>query len=60
VLPAIAAAVSIAENTGSGRSLPQIVSDALRGKQRLLLLDNFEHLIPAAPRVADLLAACPS
>jgi len=32
---------------------------ALDGKQLLLLLDNFEHLIQAAPLVARLLAACP-
>ena len=29
----------------------------LRGKQLLLLLDNFEHLLAAAPEVASLLAA---
>ena len=31
----------------------------LREKQALLLLDNFEHLLPAAPDVCDLLASCP-
>ncbi len=31
----------------------------LRQKQMLLVLDNFEHLLPAAPRVAELLRACP-
>jgi predicted ATPase len=31
----------------------------LRGKRLLLVLDNVEHLLPAAPLVADLLAACP-
>jgi len=31
----------------------------LREKQPLLLLDNFEQVIAAAPAVADLLAACP-
>jgi predicted ATPase/DNA-binding XRE family transcriptional regulator len=29
-------------------------------KSLLLVLDNFEHLLPAATLVADLLAACPS
>ena len=33
------------------------LSEFLRGKDLLLLLDNFEHLLPAAPAVADLLAA---
>ena len=31
----------------------------LRGRRLLLVLDNFEHLLPGAPLVADLLAACP-
>ncbi|MFN8538290.1 MAG: tetratricopeptide repeat protein [Thermomicrobiales bacterium] len=31
----------------------------LRPRQMLLLLDNFEQIIPAAPLVAVLLAACP-
>ena len=32
---------------------------ALREKQQLLLLDNFERLAQAAPQLADLLARCP-
>jgi predicted ATPase/transcriptional regulator with XRE-family HTH domain len=32
----------------------------LRSKQLLLLLDNFEHVVEAAPLLADLLAACSS
>ena len=31
----------------------------LGGLHLLLVLDNFEHLLPAAPLVAELLAACP-
>ncbi|HEV2127344.1 MAG TPA: tetratricopeptide repeat protein, partial [Thermomicrobiales bacterium] len=31
----------------------------LRDKHLLLLLDNFEHVVEAAPLAADLLAACP-
>ena len=31
----------------------------LRDKRLLLVLDNFEHVVEAAPLVADLLAACP-
>jgi predicted ATPase/DNA-binding NarL/FixJ family response regulator len=31
---------------------------ALRGRAMLLLLDNFEHVLPAAALVGDLLAAC--
>jgi predicted ATPase/class 3 adenylate cyclase len=33
------------------------LSEFLRGKELVLLLDNFEHLLPAAPEVAELLAA---
>lgn len=32
---------------------------ALAGQRRLLLLDNFEHVAPAAPTVAAVLAHCP-
>jgi predicted ATPase len=35
------------------------VRSYLRGKQLLLVLDNFEHLLPAAVPVADLMAAAP-
>ena len=38
--------------------LTRIVA-ALDGTQSLLVLDNLEHLLPAAAFVADLLAACP-
>jgi predicted ATPase/DNA-binding SARP family transcriptional activator len=41
------------------RPLLEILKDYLRDKQMLLLLDNFEHVIIAAPVVADLLATAP-
>lgn len=41
------------------RSLLDLVQIALRNKRVLILLDNFERLLPAAPQVADLLARCP-
>ncbi|MCA1645357.1 MAG: protein kinase, partial [Chloroflexi bacterium] len=37
-----------------------IVKSALQDKRLLLVLDNFEQVVDAAPLVADLLAACPS
>ncbi len=42
-------------------SLPprQAVIAALRPRSMLVLFDNFEHLLPAAPLLAELLAACP-
>ena len=42
-----------------GRPLLENVKDYLRDKRILLVLDNFEQLISAAPVVAELLAASP-
>jgi len=42
-----------------GRPLLENLKDYLRDKHILLVLDNFEQLIAAAPVVADLLAAAP-
>jgi len=42
-----------------GRPLLENVKDYLRDKRMLLVLDNFEQLVSAAPVVADLLAATP-
>jgi predicted ATPase len=50
VLPTIAQAV----RAGQAR-----LADFLAAKRVLLVLDNFEHLLAAGPRVAELLAACP-
>ncbi len=41
------------------RPLLDLVQAALREKRVLLLLDNFERLLPAALQVANLLARCP-
>ena len=35
------------------------IQDYLRPRQALLLLDNFEHLLDAAPMIAGILAECP-
>jgi hypothetical protein len=42
-----------------GRPLQESVQDYLYDKRALLVLDNFEQLAPAAPIVAELLAAAP-
>jgi predicted ATPase/transcriptional regulator with XRE-family HTH domain len=57
VASAIAASLGIAER--GGRSLPDAIADTIREASLLLVLDNFEHVAPAAALVADLLARCP-
>jgi len=42
-----------------GRPLLENVKDYLRDKQMLLVFDNFEQLVSAAPVVAEILAAAP-
>jgi predicted ATPase/DNA-binding XRE family transcriptional regulator len=39
--------------------LPQGLTAAIGARRLLLLLDNFEHLLAAAPLVGELLAGCP-
>ena len=43
-----------------GQPLADLLRDALRERELLLVLDNFEQVIAAAPSVAELLAACPA
>jgi predicted ATPase/class 3 adenylate cyclase len=57
VLPTIAQAFGVRE--AAGRPLQVQIQDYLREKQILLVLDNFEQVIDAAPRVSDLLTAAP-
>jgi predicted ATPase/transcriptional regulator with XRE-family HTH domain len=42
-----------------GRSVQETLREHLRGRRMLLVLDNFEHVMEAAPEVANLLGACP-
>jgi predicted ATPase/DNA-binding CsgD family transcriptional regulator len=57
VVLAIAQTLRIGE-TGT-RPLLDLLQASLRNKQVLLLLDNFEQVVTAAPLVAELLEACP-
>jgi predicted ATPase len=56
VAPAIASALGIVE---SGQPPTVRLVAHLRRRELLLVLDNFEQVMPAAPLVAELLAACP-
>jgi predicted ATPase/DNA-binding CsgD family transcriptional regulator len=57
-------AVAVAEALGLTDANDPPPIDRLRAflqrREMLLVLDNFEHVIAAAPLVADLLSACPS
>jgi predicted ATPase/DNA-binding CsgD family transcriptional regulator len=57
VLPTLAQALGVRE--GADRTVAEALADGLAGRCLLLVLDNFEQVLPAAPRVAELLAACP-
>jgi predicted ATPase/class 3 adenylate cyclase/Arc/MetJ-type ribon-helix-helix transcriptional regulator len=56
VASAIAQSLGIPET--AGRSIVDSLKDYLQSKSLLLLLDNFEQVISAAPLVSELLAAC--
>ncbi len=57
LVPAIARAVGLRE--AGGPSMIEVLRAHLRSKDALLLLDNFEQIVAAAPVLADLLEACP-
>jgi predicted ATPase/DNA-binding CsgD family transcriptional regulator len=56
VLPAIAAELGVQT---AGRSVLESLESALRHGDYLLVLDNFEQILPAAEAIADLLSVCP-
>ena len=56
VLPAVAASLGVEEQ---GVDQLEAIRLQLANERVLLLLDNFEHLLPAASVVSDLLAAAP-
>ncbi len=58
VLPAIAAALEV-RDTGA-RELAEALASAVGARQLLLVLDNCEQVVRAAPDIAALLAACPA
>ncbi|MBC7814975.1 MAG: AAA family ATPase [Burkholderiales bacterium] len=54
-----AIATTIGVNAAHGQPLIETLKHVLRERQMLLILDNFEHLLPAAPQVSELLSAAP-
>jgi non-specific serine/threonine protein kinase len=56
VLPTIAAGLNVRTD---GRPVLDSLTFALRDSESLLVLDNFEQVLPAAEQLADLLDACP-
>jgi predicted ATPase/class 3 adenylate cyclase/DNA-binding CsgD family transcriptional regulator len=57
VLSAIAQALDVRES--AGRSIAVAIAHLLGPKELLLVLDNFEQVLPAASRIAELLTAAP-
>jgi class 3 adenylate cyclase len=55
--PTVAQTLGVRE--AGGQPLEERLQDELRDRELLLLLDNFEHVVAAAPVVANLLIACP-
>ncbi|MBX3054456.1 MAG: AAA family ATPase [Caldilineaceae bacterium] len=58
IMPAIAQAVGFPFQNEQ-RSAQAQLTDFLRGKQLLLVLDNWEHLLAASPRLGELAQNCP-
>jgi predicted ATPase/DNA-binding XRE family transcriptional regulator len=58
VIPTIAARFGLRE--GTGESVMPVLTDHLATRQMLVILDNVEHVIDAAPELAALLHAAPS
>ena len=57
VLPAIARSLGIQER--AGRSIAEALEDYLAPRELLLVVDNFEHVLEAAPKVGRLLEVAP-
>jgi predicted ATPase/DNA-binding NarL/FixJ family response regulator len=57
VIPTLAQALGVRD--GGGVPLQDALATVLSSRECLAVLDNFEHVLAAAPAVAELLAACP-
>lgn len=56
VLPTIMSGLGLADDGGG--NVVRTIAEAIGQRRVLLILDNFEHLLAAAPEVATLLSAC--
>jgi predicted ATPase/class 3 adenylate cyclase len=57
VLPVVAQTLGLREQ--AGQAIDETLGEFLRDRELLLLLDNLEQLVDAAPRFAELLAGAP-
>ena len=57
VIPTVAHSVGLRET--ASQTPHEALREHLRDKRMLLVLDNFEHVLRAAPGIADLLEFCP-
>jgi predicted ATPase len=55
VAPTIAQSLDVKE--AGGKSVFEVLKDYLRDKQILLVIDNFEQIVNAAPQIAELISA---
>jgi predicted ATPase/DNA-binding XRE family transcriptional regulator len=58
VVPTVARSLGVRET--EGQTPQDALRSHLRDKRLLLVLDNFEHLLEAAPEVSGLIESCPS
>ncbi|HYN68965.1 MAG TPA: adenylate/guanylate cyclase domain-containing protein [Candidatus Eisenbacteria bacterium] len=58
VVPTVAATLAVAEQPG--RSMSEVLIERLAATHSLLVLDNFEQVVEAAPDIGALLAAAPN
>ncbi|HUX21844.1 MAG TPA: BTAD domain-containing putative transcriptional regulator, partial [Spirochaetia bacterium] len=59
VLRSVSAVLGVRETVGPVRPLKELLEDYLRRRHILLILDNFEQVLPAAEQLAELLRAAP-
>jgi predicted ATPase/DNA-binding XRE family transcriptional regulator len=57
VAPELAKAIGVVE---TGPELVELLPRRLAGKRALVVMDTFEHLMPAVPLIYSLLLSCPS